>query len=181
MAAVDSSAVGWVVSTEMVLPIDVEGPIRAEVFTVALDGDSMILTGPCGPAPWHIEVHGEEHPMETARRIVADALPDVLLVHSTSWRWDAGTTTLTFVAVIPDDALGSMEAAPIERADLARSAAAVAPTSIAYRQVLEHALRHLAWLAAEDEVVKTTLSPQWHRTLASYVPEPFQQLHGGTP
>jgi hypothetical protein len=164
----------------MTAPIDVEGPIRAEVFTVALDGEMMILTGPCGPAPWHIEVHGEEHPLETARRIVADALPDVLLVHSTSWRWDAGTTTLTFVAVIPLDAVGSMGAHSVERADLARSAATEAPTSIAYRQVLEHALRHLAWLAKEDEVVKATLSPGWHARLAEYVPEPFQQLHGGT-
>ena len=164
----------------MALPIDVEGPIRAEVFTVALDGDTMMLTGPCGSAPWHIEVRGEEHPLETARRIVADALPGVLLVHSTSWRWDAGTTTLTFLAVIPDDAIGPMEAESIERVDLARSAAAEAPTSIAYRQVLEHALRHLAWLASEDEVVATTLSPEWHDRLALYVPEPFQQLHGGT-
>jgi hypothetical protein len=163
----------------MASPIDVEGPIRAEVFTVALDGDTMILTGPCGPAPWHIELHGEEHPLETARRIVADALPVVLLVHSTSWRWEAGITTLTFLAVVPDDTIGSMEAESVERADLARSAAAEAPTSIEYRQVLEHALRHLAWLASEDEAVKTALSPDWHDKLASYVPEPFQQLHGG--
>ena len=165
----------------MALPIDVEGPIRTEVFAVALDGESVILTGPCGPAPWHIEVHGEEHPLETTRRIVANALSGVLLVHSTSWRWDVGTTTLTFLAVIPDDAIGSMEAESIGRADLARSAAAEAPTSIAYRQVLEHALRHLAWLAKEVDVVEATLSPGWHERLASYVPEPFPQLHGGAP
>jgi hypothetical protein len=164
----------------MELPIDVEGPIRAEVFTVALDGDDLILTGPCGAAPWHIEIHGEEHPLETARRIVADALPSVLLVHSTSWRWDEGTTTLTFLAVVPGEAVGNMPAASIERADLARSAATEAPASIAYRQVLEHALRHLAWLAKEDNVVRATLSPSWHDRLGGYVPEPFQQLHGGT-
>jgi hypothetical protein len=163
----------------MTFPIDVEGPIRAEVFTVALDGGSMMLTGPCGPAPWHIEVHGDEHPMETTRRIVADALPDVLLVHSTSWRWEAGTTTLAFLAVIQGEAIGHMDSESVERADLARGAATEAPTSIAYRQVLEHAIRHLAWLAKEDEIVKTTLSAEWHNTLAAYVPEPFQQLHGG--
>ena len=148
---------------------------------MAVDGASLFLTGPCGPAPWHIEVHGDEHPLDTTRRIVADALPGLLLMHSTSWRWDAGTTTLTFLAVIPDDAIGPMEVESIERVDLARSAATEAPTSIAYRQVLEHALRHLAWLASEDEAVKTALTPGWHDRLASYVPEPFRQLHGGTP
>lgn len=165
----------------MAVPIDVEGPVRAEVFTVALVEGSVILTGPCGPAPWHIEVHGEEHPMETARRIIADALPDVLLVHSTSWRWEAGTTTLSFVAVIPDYATGQMEGESVERAALARGDASEAPASIAYRQVLEHALRHLAWLAADDDVVKATLLPEWHATLTAYVPEPFQQLQGGAP
>lgn len=62
------------------------------------------------------------------------------------------------------------------RANLARSSAHEAPTEIAFAQVLEHALRHLAWLAKEDDVVKETLIPAWHEELAGYVPAPFEQL-----
>ncbi|MDH3251111.1 MAG: hypothetical protein OEQ47_19235 [Acidimicrobiia bacterium] len=52
------------------------------------------------------------------------------------------------------------------------------PESIDEAQVLEHALRHLAWLAAEDEVVASTLDDGWHEALSHYVPEPFRQLEG---
>jgi hypothetical protein len=51
-----------------------------------------------------------------------------------------------------------------------------APTRIAHEQVLEHGLRHLAWLAREDEVVRGTLSDDWRRLLETYVPEPFRNL-----
>lgn len=81
---------------------------------------------------------------------------------------------LTFVLVLADS--GSMAAAPIIRADLARSQATAAPDSIVHHQVLEHAIRHLAWLAAEDQVVGATLDASWHAILSTYVPEPFQQL-----
>jgi hypothetical protein len=42
--------------------------------------------------------------------------------------------------------------------------------------VLEHALRHLAWLAIDDRVVHSTLSEQWQELLKGYVPEPFRHL-----
>jgi hypothetical protein len=51
----------------------------------------------------------------------------------------------------------------------------LAPVSIEVPQVLDHALRHLAWLLADDEVVATTL-PGWQATLADYVPEPFREV-----
>jgi hypothetical protein len=40
--------------------------------------------------------------------------------------------------------------------------------------VLEHGLRHLAWLAKDDEVVAERLNPAWRDALAGYVPEPFR-------
>jgi hypothetical protein len=43
-------------------------------------------------------------------------------------------------------------------------------------QVVEHALRHLAWLAEDDPVVREELSPAWRAALATYVPEPFRNL-----
>lgn len=166
----------------MSLPLDVEGPIRAEIFTLASTDSGLLLTGPCGAAPWLIEVHDREHPLESVRRIVDDVLDDVWLVHSTSWRWEAGALTLTFVVVIGAGSVGDMDAAPVERIDLARGAATAAPTTIGHAQVLEHGLRHLAWLAREDDVVMGALTPEWHDALVGYVPEPFRQLDkGGSP
>jgi hypothetical protein len=40
--------------------------------------------------------------------------------------------------------------------------------------VVEHALRHLAWLAAEDEAVRASLDASWVGRLAGYRPEPFR-------
>jgi hypothetical protein len=69
-----------------------------------------------------------------------------------------------------------MASAPIGRAELARSGATAAPAQIAHEQVVEHGLRHLAWLATDDPVVRTELSADWRRALATYVPEPFRSL-----
>lgn len=163
----------------MTLPLDVQGPVLAEVFTVALFENQLLLTGPCGAAPWHIEIRDGEDPLEVVNRIVGGELKHVWLVHSTSWRWERGAVTLSFIAVIATEGIGSMDAVPVVRVDLARSSPTEAPHSIEYRQVLEHGLRHLAWLAKEDEVVQTILTDKWHEVLDGYVPEPFRQLEDG--
>lgn len=155
------------------IPIDVQGPVTIEVFTVCHGTDALLLTGPCGAAPWLIE-SGGEHPLETAVRVIEGALPGSLLVHSTSWRYERNAVVLTFLAVIAD--AHAMEAVPVGRTELARNAEHSAPNEISYGQVLEHALRHLAWLVEDDEVVSRALDDRWHETLASYVPEPFKQL-----
>ncbi len=156
------------------LPFDVEGPVRAEVFVVAMVDGGIHLTGPDGPQPWHVQTHGRGHPMDEVRGIVGALLDEVTLFHSTSWRWDHGSVVLTFLAVIPSP--GDMPAVPVDRSDLARSEATRAPAMIGWSQVLEHALRHLAWLAREDDVVGGTLDDAWHGALAGYVPAPFEQL-----
>ena len=69
-----------------------------------------------------------------------------------------------------------MASEPIQRSELARSEAISAPATIAHAQVLEHGLRHLAWLAEDDKVVAGRLSPEWRAALADYVPEPFRSL-----
>jgi hypothetical protein len=40
-------------------------------------------------------------------------------------------------------------------------------------QVVEHGLRHLAWLVREDEAINQALAG-WTRTLSVYTPEPFR-------
>jgi hypothetical protein len=157
---------------------DVDGPIVAEVFVVWLNDDRLELTGPCGAAPWLIELGRTDHPVEVVDRIVRDVVGAPLLVHSTSWRRDEerGAVILSFVVVIEDTQVGTMASAPIGRTELARSGATAAPARIDHEQVVEHGLRHLAWLADDDPVVRTELSADWRRVLSAYVPEPFRSL-----
>jgi len=69
-----------------------------------------------------------------------------------------------------------MASVPIGRAELARSEATVAPRDIAVEAVVEHGLRHLAWLVEDDPIVAKTLPASWRPILATYVPEPFRAL-----
>ncbi len=65
---------------------------------------------------------------------------------------------------------------PIHREGLARSAATVPAIAVTAGQVLEHSLRHLAWLLKDDELVRSVLGRDWTRALREYVPEPFRNL-----
>ena len=157
---------------------DVEGPVQAEIFVVWLNEDHHVLelTGPCGAAPWYVELAATDHPVTVVERIVRGALGSPKLIHSTSWRRDRDAVILSFVVVIDAADAGAMDSVAIGRAALARSEATAAPREIASTQVVEHGLRHLAWLAKDDPVVSHELSPAWKQALASYVPEPFRNL-----
>lgn len=153
-----------------------EGPVQAEVFVLRLKGGTPELAGPCGPEPWYLEVGAEEDPVEVVSRLSRNVLGPPLLVHSTSWRRARGSVILSFIVVIGDAQAAELAGVPIGRAQLARSGATEAATSIAAVQVIEHGLRHLSWLAQDDPVVRTVLSDEWKSVLAGYVPEPFQHL-----
>ena len=155
---------------------DVDSPVQAEVFVVWLDGNRLQLTGPDGPQPWILQLGASEHPVEVVDRIVRDVVGPPILVHSTSWRRDRDAVILSFVVVIERELVGDMASVPIERAELARSAATSAPRDIAVSAVVEHGLRHLAWLVQDDPVVAAELPSAWRPLLAAYVPEPFRSL-----
>ncbi len=155
---------------------DVEGPVQAEIFVVWLAGDHLELTGPCGAAPWLVELGAADHPVEAVTRLVRDAVGAPLLVHSTSWRRDRDAVILSFVAVIDPSLVGGMESLPVGRSELARGEATAAPRAIASAQVVEHGLRHMAWLAKDDPVVAAELPAGWREVLLGYVPEPFRNL-----
>src|SRR5438270_2548612 len=144
-------------------PWGVEGPVQAEVFVLRMREGRPELAGPCGPDPWYIEVGANDDPVEVVTRLAANLMGTPLLVHSTSWRRARGSVILSFVVVNRDDQAPELAGIPIARAELARSEATKGPTSIAYQQVLEHGLRHLAWLVGDDEVVRATLSDDWKR------------------
>lgn len=144
-------------------------------------------------------VHREDHAIRALRPVHAPALQvgwspgrpaDAVLgaalarygltpivLHSTSWRHEADHVVLTYLAVVapPAAANANLATEPVERVELARGDRAAPPSAIAVGQVLEHALRHLAWLLADDPAVAAAL-PDWHVPLADYVPEPFRGL-----
>ncbi len=157
-------------------PWDVVGPVQGEVFVVWLNDSRLELTGPCGPDPWYIEVGDGDHPVDVVTRIVHDVVGPARLVHSTSWRRDRGAVILSFVVVIDPELAGGMDSRPVVRRELARAGATSAPREIDPAQVIEHGLRHLAWLAADDPVVREELPEPWHQVLAGYTPEPFRSL-----
>jgi len=155
---------------------DVEGPIRAEIFLVRLDGDHLELAGPDGARPWTVQLNDGEDPVEVVERIVAGLVGPPLVVHSTSWRRAGSAVILSFVVAVRPEQTAAMEGARIPRAELARSDATRAPERIGHDQVLEHGLRHLAWLLQDDAAVAERLSPGWRAPLADYVPEPFRSF-----
>lgn len=134
------------------------------------------LAGPCGADPWYIEVGAADDPVEVVARLSGNLMGPPQLVHSTSWRRARGGVILTFVVVNAMGQAPALPGIPVGRFELARGGATTAASAIASAQVLEHGLRHLAWLATEDEIVKATLDDDWKRLLKEYVPEPFRHL-----
>ena len=143
---------------------------------VRLRGEQLELTGPCGPDAWYIESHDEDDPMEIVKRLSTNLMGPPLLVHSTSWRRGQGGVLLSFLVVIGDDQAADLAGVPIIRAELTRNSATEAAKGVSSNQVVEHALRHMAWLAQDDAAVRATLSPAWVAALSGYVPEPFRHL-----
>jgi hypothetical protein len=102
------------------------------------------------------------------------------VVHSTSWRHEGQQVVLTYVAVLPAGQAprqpgGPLVSRELGRVELARGDATAPPARIDVDQVLEHALRHLSWLAKDDPVVAEELY-DWAGVLAAYEPEPFRSL-----
>jgi hypothetical protein len=146
------------------------------VFVLRIADGRIELAGPCGPDPWYIEVGADDDPVEVVARLSRNLMGQPLLVHSTSWRRARGGVILSFVVVNSENQAPNLAGIPIGRAELARSDATSAAPTIAVNQVLEHGLRHLAWLAKDDEVVQKTLREDWKRVLSGYVPEPFRHI-----
>lgn len=114
--------------------------------------------------------------MEIVKSLSTNLLGPPLLVHSTSWRRASGGVLLTFLVVIGEDQAPGLKSVPITRAELARNSATEAAKGVSTNQVVEHALRHLAWLAQDDAAVRAELSPVWLAELAGYVPAPFRHI-----
>ena len=148
-----------------------------EVLPVTLcDGQLMSLRPDCADS-FVVGWPTGARPEEVAGAALETLGLATIVLHSTSWRHAGAEVVLTYLAVVtpPTAPPDSWEIAPVARAELARGDATAPPTAIDITQVLEHALRHLAWLLADDPAIAAAL-PGWSDLLESYVPEPFRAL-----
>jgi hypothetical protein len=133
----------------------------------------------------HLFPHGRETvgvtwepPLDPTESIV-DAIADLglapTMAHSTSWRIEDRRLVLTFLVVVdaPADLPPTYDAELVARVELARGHATGPPAAVHLSQVVEHGLRHLAWLVREDDAIADAM-PGWLGALAAYAPEPFR-------
>jgi hypothetical protein len=132
-----------------------------------LHADSFVVGWPQGAKPEQV-----------AGQALGSIGLDPVVLHSTSWRHNGDEVVLTYLAVVASDydLLAPWTVGPVQRAILARGSETGPPLSIGVNQVIEHALRHLAWLLHDDQAIMSAL-PGWREALRDYVPEPFQALN----
>jgi len=145
-------------------------------MVLALVGGELVLTGPCGAAPWYVELAQDTDPIVVVAEMSRLNVGEPAVVHSTSWRHARGGVLLTFVVVFDAVAIKDLATVAVERHELARGEATTAPREILAGPVIEHGLRHLSWLARDDAAVADALPPGWLEILTDYVPEPFRHL-----
>lgn len=114
-------------------------------------------------------------PHEVIMDAVAGLGLEPIMVHSTSWRVVRRRIFLTFLVVVEPPGLvpESHEVQLVARAELARGRATGPPPEVHLSQVVEHGLRHLAWLVRQDEAIHEALG-EWSVVLGDYEPEPFR-------
>jgi hypothetical protein len=149
-----------------------------EILPVALCEGAIVSLCPGHAESFVVGWPQGARPEEVAADMVRAIGMQPVVLHSTSWRYAGNEVILTYLAVVaPDYKLTQLwSAQPVTRAELARGGSTTPPESIGVQQVLEHALRHLAWLLREDPAIQATL-PEWAPCLSSYTPEPFQALN----
>ena len=150
-----------------------------EILPVMLrDGQIVSLRPDCAES-FIVGWPAGARPEDVVAKAVESLGMKAMVLHSTSWRHTGQEVVLTYLVVVaPIVSLPtSWETAPVMHAELARGDATVPPPTIGVFQVLEHALRHLAWLVRDDPVIASAL-PDWPELLAGYVPEPFRALGG---
>lgn len=102
-----------------------------------------------------------------------DDAPLGAMLHSTSWRYDHDTIALTW-AITPDLRrdlpVSAVRPAPIAQGT---DGANPVPADLNFQQVVNHAARHLAFLAHTDPIVDEALhlQPELHDALLAFAPD----------
>ncbi|GIF51204.1 hypothetical protein DFJ67_3326 [Asanoa ferruginea] len=100
------------------------------------------------------------HPDDLALHLAGLSLctPGATL-HSTSWRYAAGSVVLTYAA-LPDPAPHNTSPLSPDRMVIGRAALAPSPPRVDADAVAAHAARHLALLASTDPIVANAAAAQ---------------------
>jgi hypothetical protein len=157
--------------------------VDVEVFGLAADEAAPWLVS--GERPWRTrspipadsDPHSEVELLLTRHGV---KLGEVRLLHSTSWRADVPRLVLTYVAILdagPAVRARWPQAEPITR-DVVEQVWGIPPThaatqppeEIAIDSVLEHVLRHTAYLLETDATAAAALDETWCRHLAELRP-----------
>jgi hypothetical protein len=154
------------------------GGTLIEILPVFLRDGEIWWLRPTTGTSLQVDGDGSAHPGEAVVTALAGFGVHPAAVHSTSWRFERGRLVVTYLAVldVPDPSMEGFRATEVRRRELARGSAFEPPPSIEIDHVVEHALRHLAWLGRDDPVIKDLLHGGWFRALEAYEPEPFRSL-----
>jgi hypothetical protein len=150
-------------------------PSSLEAVVLYLDDDGIRHVSPLGQstvrAPWDPDLD----PHESIVDVVAGLGLTPFMVHSTSWRVVGQRILLTFLVAVelPAGVPPGCDVELVTRAELARGRATGPPPEVHLSQIVEHGLRHLAWLLREDEAIHQALGG-WVVALRGYEPEPFR-------
>ncbi len=148
-------------------------PLEGEVFVLwSVEGTIACVSGD-GPEPLRVPLDASVDPLETIEEVVRTEFGDPYFVHSTSWRHVGHAVVLTFVAVVEAERVGDRTFCVVLPTDLPRPNGTA---EIGTAHVLEHAMRHLAWLAAADPQTRIRLPQGWPEALDGYEAEPFRSF-----
>lgn len=159
-----------------------EMAVDVEVFGLAADEAAPWLVS--GVRPWRSASVPSDSDPHSEVELLLDRVgvkrSEVRLLHSTSWRADVPRLVLTYVAVLdagPAVRARWPQAEPITL-DVAQQewgippthAATKPPEEIAVSSVIEHALRHMAFLLETDATAAAALDENWRTHLGELRP-----------
>ena len=156
--------------------------LLVEILPVVLSAGSIQSLRPPGAASWQVGFAPGADPGPIVAAALASRGLRPSVVHSTSWRHEDGRLVLTYIAVLaagPPPAAG-LVARPASPGAPARGGPTTPPVILDVDQVLNHALRHLAWLQRDDPAVAAELDQAWASALAGHRPAPFHALLAAT-
>jgi hypothetical protein len=153
--------------------------VRIEVWPISADSVGLWLIS--GNDAWRSgAITQDSDPHAAAEELLrhGDALADVKLLHSTSWRAEDSSIVLSYVAVVGCSEFARSKWPDAEPIDVAVLAAVGKPFPVAadqaplprYIDVLLHGLRHLKFLLRTDSSARAALCEMWRDHLAVFTP-----------
>ena len=149
-----------------------------EILPLFVKARAIYWLRPQDEPSWQVQSVASASPGEAAASAIGQLATSALVVHSTSWRFQSGNLVLTYIAVIAnaEAAIGGFQAIRVRRQDIGRGTATAPPQAVTLGEVVEHALRHLAWLARDDPSITAALPEDWARALSRFPAQPLTMV-----